>query len=348
MKIENYKADAFAAKPPAKIAAVLVFGPDQGLVRERADALAKSVVDDLSDPFRVVEFTGDVLESDPARLPDEAAAMSMTGGRRVVRVRGVSNAHTDIFKRYLAQPGEALVVAEGGDLTKTGVRKLFEDASAAAAITCYPDRAQELEGVVRRALKDAGIATDHDAFEAVVSRLGSDRGVTRRELEKLTLYAADTKSLTEADVLAIMGDESELRVEEACDAAGEGDYARLDATLERLWAAGTTPAVVLRAAMSHFQRVLAVKSAVEEGGGADAAMKRLRPMVHFTREASFKAQVSRWSTDALAAALDAFYDAEALTRTTGVPAEAATGRAFIAAAARARAKAGLGPGAAAR
>jgi DNA polymerase-3 subunit delta len=289
------------------------------------------VVPDLSDPFRIAEIDGDALERDPARLFDEAAAMAMTGGRRVVRIRGVSNAHTEVFKRFLNEPaGDALIVAEGGDLTKTGVRKLFEDAGAEfAAVPCYLDSERDLEEVVRRALKADGIVAEHDALRAIVSRLGSDRGVTRRELEKLALFAADTKRLSEADVLSIIGDESELRVDEACDAAGEGDYERLDSTLERLWAAGTSPSTVLRAALNHFQRLLVVKSAVEEGQPADGAMKRLRPNVHFSRESSFKAQVTRWTMGAIAQALDFLYEAEALTRTTGVPAEAVTGRAFI-------------------
>src|SRR6201999_1618111 len=151
MKVESWKGDAFAAAPPKRLTAALIFGPDQGLVHERADTLAKSVVPDLTDPFRIAEFDGDALEKDPARLFNEAAAIAMTGGRRVVRVRGVSNAHTEIFKRFLADPvGDALIVAEGGDLTKTGVRKLFEDAGQNfAAIGCYPDSARDLDNVVR-------------------------------------------------------------------------------------------------------------------------------------------------------------------------------------------------------
>ena len=78
-------------QPPKKLTAALVFGPDQGLVRERADALAKTVVPDLNDPFRVAEIEKRRAGTDPARLFDEAAAISMIGGRRVVRVRGASN-----------------------------------------------------------------------------------------------------------------------------------------------------------------------------------------------------------------------------------------------------------------
>src|SRR3546814_21168296 len=88
MKIAPARADAFARKPDPAVRAVLVYGPDAGLVRERADLLANSVVPDLQDPFLVAELTGHMLRKDPARPAAEVAAMDVTGGRRVGRVRG--------------------------------------------------------------------------------------------------------------------------------------------------------------------------------------------------------------------------------------------------------------------
>ena len=86
-------------------------------------------------------------------------------------------------------------------------------------------------------LRAEGLSIAPDALADAVSRLGSDRGVTRRELEKLALYAQGQKSVTLEDVRAVMGDEAEARAEEASDAAGSGDFARLDLALERLWTA---------------------------------------------------------------------------------------------------------------
>jgi DNA polymerase-3 subunit delta len=120
MEIKSHAADRFVARPPADLVAALVYGPDQGLVRERATVLAKSVVSDLADPFRVSELAEGTLESDPALLFDEAAALSMTGGRRVVRVKGAGNALADLFKKFLAAPpGDALIVVEAGELAKS-------------------------------------------------------------------------------------------------------------------------------------------------------------------------------------------------------------------------------------
>lgn len=340
MEVKSHLADRFVAAPPPALVAVLLYGPDQGMVRERAGKLAKGVVPDLNDPFRVAQLDEAALDSDPARLWDEAAALSMIGGRRVVLVRGAGNGLAKDFERFLADPkGDALIVVEAGELAKNAaLRRVFEESDNAAAIACYPDNERGLEEVVRSALKAFGLGIEAGALDYAVSRLGSDRGVTRSELEKLALYAMDEKTVTQAHVASVMGDESELRMDETFDAAGEGNFARLDVSLSRLWSAGTSPVAVLRQAMSHFQRLLLVKAETDGGGNAAAAMKRLRPPVHFSREASFRGQLSRWTAARLEEALTHLYEAEALVKTTAVPAEAACGRAMLSVAALANAR----------
>src|SRR6185437_14009910 len=109
MKITG-RADAFVAKPDPALCAILIYGPDAGLVRERLNALTKSVAGAVDDPFRVVEFSADALRDDPARLSDEAAALSFTGGRRVVRVRDASDTVAEVFSDFVDDPkGEALI-----------------------------------------------------------------------------------------------------------------------------------------------------------------------------------------------------------------------------------------------
>jgi len=326
--------------PPNDVVAALIFGPDQGLVRERAETLIKSVVPDLKDPFLIADLDDSVLASDPARLADEAAAISMLGGRRVVRVRGAGNGLAKLFERFLDDPaGDALVVVEGGDLARgTGLRKLFEGADNAAAIACYGDSARDLPDVIRDALRAEGLAIAPDALADAATRLGSDRGVTRRELEKLVLYAHGQKQVSLEDVRAVLGDEADVRAEEALDAAGQGDLKKLDLALERLWVAGTSPAAILRMALSHFQRLALTKSETDKGEPLDSALRKLRPPLHFMRQASFKAQLALWDAQRLLDACDLLLDTEALTRTTAVPAETVTARALFNIAAMARAR----------
>jgi DNA polymerase-3 subunit delta len=335
MIVKTSDGDRFVTRPPENLIAALIYGPDQGLVRERADTLAKTVCTDLRDPFRVSELDEADIAADHARLADEVAALSMTGGRRVVRVRSAGNALSELFESLLEDnPGGALIVVEAGDLAKgASLRETFEDAKNAAAIACYPDSADALAQLVRGALKVERVTISEEALAEAVSLLGADRGMTRQQIEKLVLYARGNDRLDIHDIRAIMGDEAEARVEEVCDAAGEGDWVKLDRALERLWAANVSPIGLLRVAMAHFQRLSLAKSS--RGENLETIMKR-RPAIHFSRASSFRAQAQRWSERRLQETLDLLLETEALAKATAVPAEAACARAFFTVAAWAK------------
>ena len=90
MKLTYRDVDAQVKKLSSHYLAVLVYGPDEGLVRERSIKIAKQVVEDLQDPFLVANIDADKLKSEPGLLSDEVAAISMMGGRRVIRIEGAN------------------------------------------------------------------------------------------------------------------------------------------------------------------------------------------------------------------------------------------------------------------
>lgn len=107
MKLDARGVGAFLRDPGA-CRVVLLYGEDTGLIRERAQGLIRLVAGSLDDPFRVA----DLAREDIARLPDEAASLSLIGGRRAVRVRDATDAATEPVKAVLAGPAPALVVLE--------------------------------------------------------------------------------------------------------------------------------------------------------------------------------------------------------------------------------------------
>src|SRR5258706_473332 len=133
------------------VRAVLLLGPDAGLVRERAETVARTVCADLQDAFRVADLAAATIVADPARLADESAQISLMGGRRLVQVRDAGDNLAPIFSRFLGDaPGDSLVVVEAGDLPgRSSLRRAFDDAPQAAAIGCYPDGPRELANVIR-------------------------------------------------------------------------------------------------------------------------------------------------------------------------------------------------------
>jgi DNA polymerase-3 subunit delta len=112
--------DSFVARPDPSRAVVLVFGPDAGLVSERADKIIAASVDDTNDPFSLVRLDGDTIASDPARLIDEATTVPLFGGRRAIRVRAGARNIVPAIEALLSVPlRDCRVVIEAGDLRKT-------------------------------------------------------------------------------------------------------------------------------------------------------------------------------------------------------------------------------------
>ncbi|MEX2642180.1 MAG: DNA polymerase III subunit delta [Acetobacterales bacterium] len=301
----------------------LLFGNDEGLVRERAVALTVAVAGDAADPFRVVELGAAEIKDDPARLVDESAAIAMTGGRRVVRVRGASDQAAPAVEAVLAGNGDALVVLEAAELApRSALRKLCEGSEAAAAVGCYADSGQDLEQVVRQGLADAKVEADRDAIAYLCERLGSDRMVTRQELQKLVLYAGPGGRVTVEDVAACVGDNAGLSLDDALFAAGTGQTAAMERALDEAFAGGLHPVGVLRGALRHFQRLQLALAHRSAGANEGAAMARLRPPVFFRVQDRFREEMRRWNPARCGRALDILLEAEAGCKSTGAPDEA--------------------------
>ncbi|MHA1598475.1 MAG: DNA polymerase III subunit delta [Alphaproteobacteria bacterium] len=331
MKISGARQDSFIAKPDPAVACVLLYGPDRGLVGERARILAKTVVEDTSDPFRVVELTGPEIKADPARLSDEAGAIALGGGRRLVRILGATDATSAIFKEHLNNViGDALVVIEAGELTpRSSLRKLFEGSDNAAAVPCYVDDRRSLHRIIGETLRGHGLTVSDEATAWMADNLGSDRAVTRGELEKLALYMGDEKRIELDDARAVIGDSAASALDDISMAAATGDQTRLDVALGRAFGDGVHAVGVLRATARHMLRLHQCAGLVASGKNVKQAMKSLRPPVFFAHENAFAGQLNRWRTDRLAAALDLLSHAEIDCKTTGMPTEAVCGRVLM-------------------
>jgi DNA polymerase-3 subunit delta len=343
MKIKAAEADAFVRNPDPNLRAVLVYGPDAGLVRERAAALVKAVAEDPSDPFRLADIQAARLADDPALLADEAAAISFSGGRRAVRVPETSDSLAPVFESFLATvQGDALVVAEAGDLSaRSALRKLFEGAKNAAALPCYRDDARDLPKVIAAMLREAGLSAAPEALAYLTAHLGGDRQLTRREIEKLILYKGSGDARVELeDAEACVGDSAELTLEDIAYAVGDGDLKALERAYQRALLEGNSPVRALGAAAQHLQR-LQLAAALAGSGNLDQVMKtKLRPPVFWKLAGRFRQQVGRWTgtphaRQRLADALARLLEVDYACRQTGAPAETLAGRALLEVAARA-------------
>src|SRR5262245_1513106 len=236
---KSHQVDAFVARPTQPV--VLVFGPDSGLVRERAQMLIRASVDDMSDPFSLARLDGDELASEPTRLVEEANTVPLFGGRRAVWVKAGSRNFAPAVEALLAATSpDCRVVIEAGDLRRSApVRTLCERARNAAALPCYEDGQRDLDRLIDAEMHEAGLTIAPDARAALVPLLGGDRLASRGEIRKLALYARGQTRIELDDVMAATADASALALDALIDAAFAGRTADVEFLFAKSRTAGS-------------------------------------------------------------------------------------------------------------
>jgi DNA polymerase-3 subunit delta len=328
--LKAHEVARFLARSELPAGAYLAYGPDAGLVHETALRVIQGFARGAPDAETLVLDAAEI-DADPSLLAREALTRSLFGGLRLIRIRGTGKGLTATLAALLDQLDGAVIAVEAGNLTpRDALRALFEGHKGAFALPCYPDSDETLTALFRDTFAKAGIALDPDVVPTLREILGNDREVTRRELEKLTLFAAHSKVLTRQDVLTLCADNAALAIDELCDAAGTGHGQKLDSAFTRAIAGGTDPQRLLASANLHFAALRRWRSEVDGGRSPGEVLDGARPKPHFSRRSALEQQLRSWSDPALAAATERLHRTTLETRSTSGLAEPLTRRALLA------------------
>jgi DNA polymerase-3 subunit delta len=298
--------DAFLARPDSGRPIILLYGPDAGLVRERAEALLASAVDDPNDPFSLVKLDGDELSAEPSRLVDEALTIPLFGGRRAIRVRAGSRSFASGVDALADSPlKDCRVVIEAGELRpESPLRKACERAKTAVAIGCYPDTERDLARLIDDELRISKLRIAPDARAALVSLLGGDRQASRNELKKLALYSHSEGEVTLDDVMAVVSDASELKLDPIVDGAFAGKPELVESEFAKAMIAGTYPGMIISAAQRQAAWLHKSALALAEGTPVSTLLEGGFPRLHFSRKPNVETALRNFSPARLASIID--------------------------------------------
>lgn len=337
--------ERFLKSPDPTVRAAVIHGRDRSGVAERAGQLCRAVTPDLNDPFNVTVLTESDIDGDEARLDEALTALSMIGGRRLVRVR--LNAEKAAVDRQLAAAlkahadgaynPDAMLVIEAGALGRdSALRKAAEGSQAAVAIACYEDETGDVARMTREALAADKVVLTQDALDRFVARLPRERGLMRQEIERLVLYIGpgSGRTIDVAELEQHLGVEPDASLQDAALQAFGGRPGPAQSGLRRAFAEGESPVMAVRQASIHLGKLRRINVLQSSGAGAKEAAKAAG--VFWKQEAEMLRQARSWRLEDLDRVLDSVNTADVSTKTTGSPDQLIAERLLLEIAARAR------------
>lgn len=302
---------------------LLLHGPDEAASADMARRVAAQF-SAPGDPLAVTAIDGGDLKGDPGLLLAAASTVSMFGDRTLVRVDGAGEDAAPAVAALLgaAAAGNPVVMVAGALRKGSALLTLAEGSPLALAHASYPLEARDAGAAVETLAREQDLRLGRGVARALFDALGGDRGLIRQELVKLALYKDAPGATVEAEDLAAVGSGlGDADIGGLVEAIAAGRAAAARDQLDRLAESGPPGIVLLRGLARRLFVLLELRQAVDAGTSPARAVEAARPPVFWKEKPAVTAQLERWTTPALRAALAAVLEAERAIKRPASPGE---------------------------
>ncbi|MDB5713086.1 MAG: polymerase subunit delta [Sphingomonadales bacterium] len=321
MKVKEAQISRALDNPDGAIRLYLLYGPDDAGSRALAMRLDRSMG---SDSERI-DFDGATLKDDPARLADEAASISLFGGRRHIRVIGGDECTAAVASLLEATVTGDPVVLIAGALkpTSTLLKRALDDARVMACAN-YKAEGSSADELAVTLGRTHGLRLTRMAAHQLASTCLGDRAILERELEKIALYldaGPDRPRDCDIDILEVIGAGlGEADTSAMVDAMMTGNLGVLAREINIMSEATTGPIPVLRGVGRRLLLLARLRAEVDSGKSVGTVIASAGKSLFFKEKDSVAAQLGRWDSSRLQTAAHRVFEIEQdikKTRTAG-------------------------------
>ena len=310
-----------AANGPVRF--FLLYGPDEA----GSAALARRLERAMGQEAERIDLDGSTLKADPARLVDEAASISLFGGRRWIRIQPagdeIASAVASLLDADVA--GNPVVALAGALKPSSPLVKLALDHKLALAHPSYVPDARDAAQIAETLAREAGLRLPRDLGRTLAISCSNDRSIMAQEIEKLALYldaAPDRPAEATAEALEAIGAANpDGELSKLVDAIMGGQPGRVGAEIARLGQSGIAGIPVLRALFRRLILLAALRRDIDGGQSPAAAVEARGKAIFFKEKPAITDQASRWPADRLAALADKLLAAERSLKSSGTAGE---------------------------
>jgi DNA polymerase-3 subunit delta len=316
VKVKEAQMSRALDNPDGAIRLYLLYGPDDSGSRALAIRLDRSMGADAER----IDIDAATLKNDPAHLVDEAASISLFGGRRYIRVTGGDECTAAVASLLESSTTGDPVVLIAGALkpTSTLLKVALNDPLVLGCASYKPEgnTADELAVMLARGF---GLRLTGAATRQLMSDCLGDRAILERELEKIALYldaAPDRPRDADTDVLDSIGAGlGEASTSLLVDAVMAGQLKSLGIELVAM-AEGTGPIPVLRGLSRRLLLLAKLRAEVDAGKSVGNVMASSGKSLFYKERDAVGSQLSRWDSSRIRTAANRIFVVEQAIKTS--------------------------------
>lgn len=321
MKVNRAEIERALDAPPPHVRLFLLYGPDEA----ESHGLAQRLERAMGAGAERVDLDGATLKSDPARLIDEAASISLFGDRRHVRLIITGDECLPAIEALLdAEVAGNPVAAIAGALRPTSalLKRALTDPAVMACIS-YALDAEKAAPLAAAMARELGLRLDIDAARHLAQAAANDRALMAREVEKLALYldaAPDRPQTADMAALEAIGaGEGEAELSRLVDTVLGGSPAEAAGEIAQLAEQGVAGIPAIRALAKRVQLLIRLARQMGNRGDAHAVVEAQGKAIFWKEKGGVERQLKRWSPERLSTLTDRLLAAERAIKSPASP-----------------------------
>ena len=310
-----------ALKNPGDTRFFLLYGPDEAGSRSLMKLLAAA----MGEEAERIDLTGADLKADPARLADEAAAISMFGDKRWILVEQAGEEIVPAVEALIEAPaaGNPVAIVAGALRGTSRLVKLAQSEKYALACASYLPDARDHARIVGESARALGLEVRDDVAERIAEGCGGNRALIALELEKYALYldaAPGAPRLLDHDAIDALGaDADEGDLSRLVDSVLGGDAAALESEISRLRAEGLDGIGLTRAMLRRMAMLARYRVEVDQGKRPRDVMASAGKQLFWKEKDAIERVLGRWPGEVIAKAIARLVETEKQVMTSGGP-----------------------------
>lgn len=332
MKISNQNIDKFLSRDFQNYNAILLYGPDLGLVSDHCDKIIRKAIDtDLATAsLNKIKLQYKEVCANPSILIEELMSMSFFGNKKIVIIENVEGILPKALQEILEDNKDNIIVFKAQELpSSSNIRKFFETKKNMAALPCYIDSSIAIKQLILKFLKEHNLELeDPSVIDEISEMLKGDRKAIESEMKKIALYYNNQNKerirVPSKELFSILStDYLLLEYDSLLNSIIANDSAKFQQLISQMLSSGENIITILRNISSFFIKLLKAKTIIEKRNlPIDTALKAVTPPVFFKQVPIFKKALNKYSIPSILRILNQLTEIEKNCKTVSVPQEA--------------------------
>ena len=268
----------------------LIYGENEGLKKEIRTEITKQ--------FQGKEVNYD--ENEIIKNFEEFANLiknhSLFDDKKIITVNRCSEKISDIIFKIIDHKIDDVIIINSGILEKKSkLRNFFEKSNEFVIIPTYKDEYLSLMRIARDFFFQKKINISQETINLLVSRCNGDRGYLKLELDKISNYMVDKKSISLKEIFTLTNLSENYTAAELVDSSLAKNFQKTCSILNESNYSKEDTFLILRIFLQKSKRILSILDKMNDGKNLDSAIQEHKPPIFWKDKPIVKQQIQLWT-----------------------------------------------------